>query len=261
MPPKTDVEVVDVPEGAPALPAAFGIVGSRGSGKSFVTAQLLKSYMEYGSLNVLFVISPTFESNAGLWTWAGVKRENAYVRLEEAELALKHIIGKIKAQKDAWHLRQDWTIAMARHNLGKVLTIKQRALLEGPMPPDIPLPKAAVVFDDLQGSKFMNSSYVQNVVLRNRHILSNPRCGLTVLYLVQSLRQGIARPLRSNMSCWICFGTQDESVVNDIYTELSGHIKRDQFIEMFHRFTSERNSYLVVDTSAKDKSRVFRNHL
>jgi len=261
VPPKNPTASIPVPDGAPSLPAVFGVVGPRGQGKSHVTAQLIKSYVDHGSINRVFIISPTYHTNSHLWAWTGANPHDCFTAIHQAEDALKEIVRLIQVQKQEWQTRKEYEEALETHRSRRPLTMKQRQYLENTPPPVAALPRPAVVLDDLSHSKVMSSKYLINLTLRSRHVCHNPQIGLSMFFLVQSLKAGIPRTLRSNVSAWIVFGTKDQTIIDDLHSELSGKIGKQQFQSIFHLATEAQHSYLVVDLTTKDPTRVFRQGL
>jgi hypothetical protein len=108
-------------------------------------------------------------------------------------------------------------------------------------------PRPVWLIDDAQASRLLASSKTPFVsaVLRNRHWY--PRVPVATVICCQSLRGGIQRPLRSNVSCWACFATLDKTVLKDLWREISGHVTEKRFTELFHYATSEKYTPLVID--------------
>jgi hypothetical protein len=261
VPPRNPTSAIPVPDGAPALPAVVGVIGARGQGKSHVTAQLIKSFVDHGSIDRVFIISPTYHTNSHLWAWTGASPHDCFTAIHQAEDALKEIVRRIQAQKAQWSTRQEYEEAVEAHRSRRTLTMKQRSFLENTPPPKVDLPRPAVILDDLSHSKVMNSKYLINLTLRSRHVAHNPQIGLSMFFLVQSLKAGIPRTLRSNVSAWLVFGTKDQSIVDDLHSELSGKIGKQEFTSLFHSATEAPHSYLVVDLTTRDPTRVFRQGL
>lgn len=261
-PPKNPSVPIEVPPGAPALPGVFGIVGARGQGKTHVTCQLIRKYVNFGSINRVFLISPTYATNEHLWRFCGIQPEDAYVNIDQAEAALKDVVRKIGVCKAGYDAHKAYVDAKTKLRAGAPLSVAERLMLESPAPAAMRLIRPAVVLDDLSHSKLMTSSkYLVNLTLRSRHVASNPQVGLSMFFLVQSLKSGIPRTLRSNVSTWLAFGTKDRTILDDLYQELSGKIDRPAFNQLFHESTAGRHDYLVVDLTAGDPSRVFRKRL
>lgn len=177
-------------------------------GKTHVTAQMVKAYVDHGSINRVFLVSPTYHTNSHLWAWCGVQPQDAYLKVDEAEAALRHIVQRIRDEQHAWRTHQTWRECVALKRARKPMTSAQRMVADGVPPPDVPLPRPIVILDDLSHSKVMSSRYLINLTLRSRHVAHNPQIGLSMVFLVQSLKAGIPRVLRSNVSAWIVFGTK-----------------------------------------------------
>ncbi len=212
-------------------------------------------------MNRVFLISPTYHTNRHLWDFCKIAPGDAYIRVDQAEDALKHVVTRVREQKRQWEMRQLYMAAALKHTQGKPLNVSERALLEGPAPPDVPLPRPAVILDDLSHSKVMSSRYLINLTLRSRHVAHDPQIGLTMFFLVQSLKAGIPRVLRSNVSAWLVFATKDQSIVNDLHEELSGKISKSEFTELFHSHTANHRDYMVVDLTTRDPTKAFRCRL
>jgi hypothetical protein len=122
-----------------------------------------------------------------------------------------------------------------------------KCLLQRPWTgPAVKHPRPVLLLDDLQGTRILTSSKpFINLLLRNRHVA--PKVPLSILIATQSLKSGIPRQLRSNVSYWVVFPTMDTTVLKDLYREISGHNSLERFSTLFRHSTSERHSPLCVD--------------
>jgi hypothetical protein len=73
--------------------AAF--IGARGSGKTNAAILLAREYVKAGSFNRVFIISPTYDSNAAFHVLP-VERNDIYRDASDAQQALRDILEKIE---------------------------------------------------------------------------------------------------------------------------------------------------------------------
>ena len=103
-------------------------------------------------------------------------------------------------------------------------------------------------FDDLVGDPhaFKNRhSAINNLCIKHRHLQCN------LLFTTQYIK-AIPPVLRRNMDIWIIFKFANvQSVVEQIYPEISGVIKEDDFKIVFEYATINKHDALIIDQTSK----------
>jgi hypothetical protein len=179
---------------------------------------------------------------------------------EDREI-VESIQGKVKSDSALWEAYEERRDAERRREAGQPLTLRESTLLARPWnAKPVKHPRPVWLIDDCQASRLLPSSKpFVNAVLRNRHWY--PRVPVAIIICCQSLRGGIQRPLRSNVSCWCCFATQDKTVLKDLWREISGHVTEKRFNDLFHHATSEKFTPLTIDLTQPLRSNMFRRGL
>ena len=121
-------------------------------------------------------------------------------------------------------------------------------------PKDIPHPPYKyprinfLVFDDLVGdaNAFKKShSAINNLCIKHRHLQCN------LLFTTQYIK-AIPPVLRRNLDIFVIFKFANvQSVVEQIYPEISGIIKEEEFETLFEYATKERHNALIIDQTSK----------
>jgi hypothetical protein len=105
-----------------------------------------------------------------------------------------------------------------------------------------------MVFDDLVGDAqaFKKShSALNNLTIRHRHLQCN------LLFTTQYIK-AIPPVLRRNMDIFVIFKFANiKSVTEQIYPEVSGVIKEEDFETIFEYATKEKHNALIIDQTAK----------
>lgn len=264
-PPPNPSPPVQVPPGYPR-PILFALAcASRGSGKSYTVSQLIRSFSDCDAISRTFLVSPTYHTNKHYWDFAGVKPQDAYTRMDQAEDAVKDVLRKIREAKDDHDFYVTAKQAFDAQKRGAILSVAQQNLIEqldGVMPPPVKLIRPCLVLDDLSHSKLLtNSRFFTNLCLRNRHC--HPGVGLNIIVITQSVRNGLPRCLRSNVNLWLLWPTRDLTIVrNDVWPELAGTLTREAFEDIFrYATTGDDHPYLVVDMTQPDPQHIFRRKL
>ena len=97
---------------------------------------------------------------------------------------------------------------------------------------------------DPQAFKTRHSA-INNLTIRHRHLQCN------LLFTTQYIK-AIPPVLRRNMDIWIIFKFANvQSVVEQIYPEISGVIKEDDFKIVFEYATINKHDALIIDQTSK----------
>lgn len=260
-----DIHKIPLKDGVPKPPVLGIFVGKRGQGKTVTATRLLHYYTHYNpeifQKELVFVISPTAESQKHLWDHIGVLEENVFAISTNAEIKniIDGIIELLKSKKEKYDEDQEYIEAYNILMRGGKLTARQDFILDmreaQPLVDPEPWPRPILLLDDLSHLKVMDKAWFISLCLRHRHVAGG--VSLSILMLVQSLRGGVARVIRQNCSLIILYSTHDQTAKDDLYAECSHLLDKEEFMALFEHATDERHDFLSVDLSQDDKNRVF----
>jgi hypothetical protein len=178
---------------------------------------------------------------------------------------LVQVIEEIKQQRDATARYQEEMRVWKKYVKGKrELTDEENVVLlripdDGPEEPQYPHGCVNhIICDDLLGSSAFKStgkSALTNLVLRNRHLSCN------IHIATQSLKS-IPKSMRNNTSLFVLFKFANKRIVlEDLYDEVSGILKPDQFEALYDHATENPHDSLVLDlTGGKPENRIRKNY-
>jgi hypothetical protein len=210
---------------------------------------------------MVFVISPTAESQKHLWDHIGVEEEHVFVASTPTDVKtiIDDIIEYLKSKKEKYDEDQEYIEAYNVLMRNGKLTARQEFLLIQrecqPLVDPEPWPRPILLLDDLSHMKVMDKAWFISLCLRHRHVAGG--VSLSILMLVQSLRGGVARVIRQNCTLIILYSTHDQTAKDDLYAECSHLLEKDEFMALFEHATDERHDFLSVDLSQDDKNKVF----
>lgn len=240
--------------------AAF--VGARGSGKTNACILLAHAYLQKGSFNRVFVISPTFESNAAFEVLP-VQKEDVYKDASNAQGSLRDILDKIKVDAEDFEVQNMYKEVYAAYTKGERLDDDEMHFLqamnfEPPIPMDRPSP--LVIIDDMSHSNIYSASRSNpfiNLCLRHRHL---HKTGATLFMLVQTFKTGIPKCLRQNVQVFFIWRTQDMTQLRAIWEEFANLISWEEFVQLYHFATDDdEHHFLTVDVNAPTEARFRKN--
>lgn len=261
-----DIHKIPLPEGVPKPPVLGMFVGKRGQGKTVTATRLLHYYTHFQpepvfQKEMVFVISPTAESQKHLWDHIGVEEENIFTAGTPTEVKsiIDGIIELLKSKKEKYDEDQEYLEAYKALERGADLTARQELLLEmrdcQPLTDPEPWPRPILLLDDLSHMKILDKAWFISLCLRHRHVAGG--VSLSILMLVQSLRGGISRVIRQNCVLIILYSTHDQTAKDDLYAECSHLLDKEEFMALFEHATDEKHDFLAVDLSQDDKNKVF----
>lgn len=260
-----DIHKIPLKDGVPKPPVLGIFVGKRGQGKTVTATRLLHYYTHHNPeifhKDLVFVISPTAESQQHLWDHIGCKEENVFACSTPADVKqiVDNIIEILKSKKEKYDEDQEYIEAYEALCAEKVLTARQIMLLDQrdcqPLEDPEPWPRPILLLDDLSHMKVLDKAWFISLCLRHRHVAGG--VSLSILMLVQSLRGGVARVIRQNCSLIILYSTHDQTAKDDLYAECSHLLDKEEFMALFEHATDERHDFLAVDLSQDDKNKVF----
>lgn len=260
-----DIHKIQLHDGVPKPPVLGIFVGKRGQGKTVTATRLLHYYThhqpEVFQKELVFVVSPTAESQQHLWEHIGCLPENIFTASTPSDVKdiVDDIIELLKEKKERYDLDQEYVEAYEALVHQKGLTPRQEHILMErecqPLDDPAPWPRPILLLDDLSHMKVMDKAWFISLCLRHRHVAGG--VSLSILMLVQSLRGGVARVIRQNCSLIILYSTHDQTAKDDLYAECSHLLDKEEFMALFDHATEKRHDFLSVDLSQDDRNKVF----
>lgn len=260
-----EVHRIQLPDGVPRPPILGMYVAKRGQGKSTAAVRLLKYYIDHKPpvfhKDLIFVISPTAESQPHLWGHMDIPEDNVYSATTAAEVKaiIDKIIDILRAAKEKYDEDQEYITAYRKLIHGETLTIREENLLERrnamPLEDPAPWPRPCLLLDDLSHMKILDKPWFVSLCLRHRHIAGG--VSLSMLIICQSLHGGLSRVVRQNCSLICLFSTHDKTCIDDLYKECSHLLDQEEFEAVFENATEDFHSFLAVDLSQTDPNMVF----
>ncbi|KAG5184277.1 hypothetical protein JKP88DRAFT_255501 [Tribonema minus] len=234
------------------LPTICGFVGSTGSGKTYLCLSLLKLLRREGTLDTVYLVSPTGASNVLYKSVIREGKDHVFTKPNSPQIwkDLEWIEGDVQAQADRWRDEMEYDIAHRKHTAGQTLNPHETNLLERfgfrKIVPRRPCP--ALVIDDAQGSLLFSPSprnYLSQLVLRCRHVGGG--VGLSIFLVAQTSR-GVPRSLRCNFTHLFLYSTHNAKELDVLYHESGGFVSREEFERLFRLYTAtSRHAFMKVD--------------
>lgn len=264
---------IPVDKNSPLMYFVGLFVGSRGSGKTFAIAKLIKQYEHYGIVDAddhekvsqrVILFSPTVEANPILTSLKHLDEQDIITEYSDDKLVkviadIKHEAEETKEYKRKLKLYKKFC------TIKKVDDLNQDELMELDMmnfePPEKPTyPNGCVnhlVFDDLVGTdafKSVGKSALTNLVLKNRHL------GCCIYIATQNIK-GIPKSIRANTSLYVLYRFANKKIIlEDLYQEVSGLLTPDKFEEVYDFATEGNHNALIMDFTGGDKSNRLRQN-
>jgi len=266
-------------------PCLWYMVGTRTSGKSFLTSKFLKQSQKHDLFDRIYIVTPSFNSNKSYFK-DYIHEEDIY---EPTGSSISEVIAEVEAERDEWerYLEDVEMYKQFKRDIPKtdhvddetILTYHEKSFFEkkpewkyGSIEP----PKSLLILDDIIGSPAIaNGSGLNKIATLNRHLAplkddfidkkGNVRsaCGLAVIILSQSYRfqNGIGRILRENLSLLTLFANKQEKQMSVIKEELGSVIDEDLFEKAYEYATAKPYGNLTIEFQPKCKTKVFRKNL
>jgi len=263
--------VPKVPDHLPALPLLAGGFGVCRSGKSNALVNLIQEYCDYGSINMLFCISPTYDSNASLQTLPFVDETDGgkekgfrgiFTDSRNSVDGLKRILAYIK-KKNMEHLSEKEykkVYKVYAKGLKHTLTWQQIEMLANEnyrKPINIPWPQPGIFIDDMTHTELMSNTInneLSHLSLHHRHLEG---VGISIFQAFQTFKSGMPRVVRTNMSLILIFPTCNMKEVEEMYQEISNNITFATFKKVLFEATKGDHDFLLINKNAEDPTRQF----
>ena len=270
---------IPIDQNSPRMYFVCLAVGSRGSGKTFSIVKLIKQYEKYGIMNQItedkcaqrvILFSPTVEANPIFESLKHLDPKDIITSYTDDKLL--EVIEDIKAENDETKEYQRKLALYKKflkharktpEKLGTIFApdeIQDLEMMNWEEPEKPTYPNGCVIFmvlDDLIGSsafKSVGRSALTNLVLKNRHL------GINVLIATQSLKS-IPKPIRNNTSLFVLYRFANKKIVlDDLYVEVSGKLKPDEFESIYDYATENDHDSLVMDFTGSSKELMFRKN-
>lgn len=232
------------------LPFIMGIIGSTGSGKSHLALGLIKRLRQEGTINKVYLISPTAASNV---IYKAVLTPTDWIFSDigpKVFVSLKEIEADLEARAEQYRSDLEYVCAYQKYVRGEHVDSVQEHMLEsrGWRYVNAIRPKSVLVLDDCSHSAIFSTSSKNpfvNMVLRSRHCGGG--VGLSIMMLAQTFTSGIPRCLRQNFTHLAVFRTESKRELKSIYDEVGGLVSEPKFNQLFDGYTLAEHSYLFVD--------------
>jgi hypothetical protein len=247
----------------PKLHFTAAVIGSKGSGKSFAVAKLLKLYEDDGLyLNGekveqrIIMISPSADTNPQFNLLKYLDEEDIYPNYTEQ--ILQNIIDDVKNEnelaKDFMEREKIYKKFLKTRSL-KHLSPRELLTLDSnnfePPEPEGRYRRPPAVFlvcDDLMGSACYTNSpknKLMNLCIKHRHV------GISIFFILQALKQ-LPKPIRANCSIYCLYRYNSNDIIKDMFEEVSGTLTEELFQKIYDSATEERYCCLVLDQTKKD---------
>lgn len=256
----------EVSDGLFRLHTLAAFIGPRGSGKTNAVVLLARRYLDDRSINRVFVISPTYDSNR-IFDILEPKPEDVFKNMQTCLADLNTILAKVKEMVDEYHSYEKLNSIFKKWKAflkgGPPLPLAQYNIIEnrGFKPPDfVPRPSPLLIIDDMSHSDLYTPSKKNgfiNLCLRHRHLF---QVGLSIFMLVQTFKTGIPKCLRQNIQQFFLWPTHDMSQLESMYDEFANMCTKEDFLEMFQRATSGKHNFMTIDMNARDPVLRFRKN-
>lgn len=238
--------------------AAF--IGARGSGKTNAAINLALRYLNDKSLNIVYIMSPTYESNPELWV-LNAKEENIFTNSMDILNEFRKIQALIKKAAKEWEDDTEYqkvytrVVHTKRYTMSDQLEVDKR---DGKPPKYLPKPSPLIFIDDMMKTDIYstsNSNPFNNFCILHRHFA---KVGATVFMMVQNFKSGISKIIRQNIQQFFIFSTADIGCIEAMYEEFGNVCTFETFIEIFKMATNEVNHFLTVSPFSRDVDKQFR---
>lgn len=245
--------------------AAF--IGPRGSGKTNAVVLLARRYLDDKSINRIFIISPTYDSNR-IFDLLEPASEDVFKNLQTCLQDLEIIISKVKEMVEEYNEYERIAILFKKwkkflNGSGPPLKLNEYNLLENRAfkePEYVPRPAPLLIIDDMSHSDLYTPSKKNsfiNLCLRHRHLF---QVGLSIFMLVQTFKTGIPKCLRQNIQQFFLWPTHDMSQLESMYEEFANMCTKEEFMDMFRRATDGKHNFMTIDMNARDPLLRFRKN-
>jgi hypothetical protein len=257
----------ETPEHIPKLHSLMILNGRRNAGKTTAISNYLHILKQNKLVDLILVITPTYESNRRNWEALGISRDHV---IEPTKDSIQKVLGIIKAESEDWDSYKDkkakWDKIMNSdmpfHMMPPAYT--QMLVENGGMEPqwkyEIERPPILfLVLDDCLGwDIYKPTAGLTKFVQSHRH---HHKIGISVAMLVQTYctkEAGVARPIRENTTILCLWKVKDQNQLKRIHDEIGNDISLEKFDQMLEYATSKPFGFLTIDFCPKKAEYGFR---
>jgi hypothetical protein len=262
---------IKTPEYLPKLPCNTIFCGVAGSGKTTALINLLHYYVKHNLCDRLFIVSPTYHSNKKLFNGLPIYEDDVYEPEDES------CVGKIKEKIDKeaedfeeyWRKKKLYDKVMKQFQNGIRPNLNELYDIYNPLTNEFEVPehwlngKCAIchlVVDDSQQTPIYRSKQFRNINTKFRHMgpfnEHNGAITLSIHHCIQNFKAqgGMPKEIRANMTTLAIFKTFNEKAIEEVIDECSGHLSKEDFIELYNKATNEAKSFLFIDFKPQNES-------
>ena len=274
-----DAYSVDSPSSLWRLPCLFVGISKRTGGKTTLITSAMHEFQKAGCMDVIAVISDTFDSNRKMMENLNIKREHVFSPNDPD--AVKKIVDIIEAERDDLQRYRDELERykkLDRHLENASIWDDQYLTPElldlyNPDTGEFERPKhwlngrrpsIGVFVDDAQSTKLLADKAFRNLCIKCRHIGSfpdgSPPIGCSLFIAVQNYvcqgNEGIPKAVRGNADVFAIWRTGNAKELDLLMTELSGMIPKEKLMKAYNavmnKDPNDRHACLVVELNPKD---------
>lgn len=269
---------VHTPEHLPKLHTLTVVAGSRGSGKTYSTTNLIRFYKKAGLVDRCIIISPTAASNKIFYEDLLNSDDDILTEMNGTSIMRATQIIEQESQEyneylENKRLYEIWQRFM-KHEISenelpeellmRLIVGDDNRFAEMVKPvwkykDDSRPPLIFVIIDDAQGSPLLKGSgALINFAIKHRHI-GTIGCSLFILTQSYISVSSCPRCIRENATCILLFRVRDEKLKQQLAEECTPvYYTPNQFLEAFNYATKDSpHDFLMCDYSA-EKDRIFR---
>ena len=239
-------------------------VGARGKGKTHAMVTLALAYKNFGSINRIFIMSPTIKSNK-IFDVLNVPEEDLFHNADEAVSEFKTIVNKMEEEVRLYQNYLKYHTAWKKWRRGHALDIHEHTMLENNgfvKKVKFNRPSFLLIIDDMSHTPLYISSTTNKfikVCLTHRHLFDG--IGFTIFMACQTFTTGAPKALRLNIQQFLLWRTEDLTQIEEIWKQIANLVTKEEFIAMFHYATKDnKHDFLLVDHNAKDDLLSFRKN-
>jgi len=274
-----DAYSVDSPSSLWRLPCLFVGISKRTGGKTTLITSAMHEFQKAGCMDVIAVISDTFDSNRKMMENLNIKREHVFSPNDPE--AVKKVVDIIEAERDDLQRYRDELERykkLDRHLENASIWDDQYLTPElldlyNPDTGEFERPKhwlngrrpsIGVFVDDAQSTKLLADKAFRNLCIKCRHIGSfpdgSPPIGCSLFIAVQNYccqgNEGIPKAVRGNADVFAIWRTGNTKELDLLMTELSGQIPKEKLMKAYNavmnKDPNDRHACLVVELNPKD---------
>ena len=265
--------VPKTPPHLPNLPLLCGAFGVCKSGKSNALVNLIDAYCKYGSINLLYCISPTYHSNASLQTLPFVDEskedddgnKKGFIGIfsdpANSVQALQNIIDHIKSKNSDYKFEVTYKKAYKLWKTHKTrLSYDEYTMLAKEnyrKPLKIPWPQPGIFIDDMTHTELMANSLnnkLSHLCLHHRHL---DGVGVSIFQAFQTFKSGMPPVIRTNISLIMLFSSCNMKELEYIYEEIANNITFETFKKLLAEAVREPHGFLMINKMADDGCRQY----